>query len=1005
MLSRLFAPKWKHPKSAVRREAIAALPDEAQAIFRQVAAEDTDAVIRRLALRRLCDLHQVQTLYAGAGSDSDRRTAEQHLAHLLAGRQENGPPLAARWEFLQALADERWFERMLKEGREPELRRQALQRVNRQALLGDVALNDDDASVRHAAAARLTQRSTLERVAKGARRRDKHVYQCVRDALAALDAADSRPRQAREQAGRLTVQMQALLKAAQASGDWGRIEASLRVLQRQWAALDASLLETSDVEAFQQGIDRFEFSLREWREREQQQAREQARRQAGLDQAASICAQLATLLDALRGEGRVRDVATVEQVREVCARSWRELDLPDDDDGQALRARHDELRAALAQVLADETLLAELAPRLDALRQAVQAQLSEERITEPALHELERQWQAMPRPVQLKLEGPEATAIAEGLHALRARLERQRQQQQASAANLQEMVARLEQHLREQTYKPAFVLAQKAQQLEDALDAEGRRKLEKSAVLKRLHKVQAQLREMRDWRNFANAPVMEQLCEDMERLADAMEAGGEPDFSECAARVRRARAEWKKMTEAQGAAPRALWRRFDAACSRAYAPCQAFFEAQGAQREENLQRRQAVCEGLEDYALKIGTQAADDANWSALEQIIKTADREWRGLGAVPRQQQKAINRRFRKVMDRLRALARKHREHNRAEKAERVKQAEQLLRRLSEGREELPAALEKARALQAEWKQIGPARKDGELWRQFHAACDAIFAERKRERAAHDEAIHEQVRIRRQICEQIEAAASAKGDDFRRARQTVDAAHARWQAAERLPKREMERLERRYRAACVCFEERLQAERQAQREQAQQHLRDKAALCQSLEWLADRQLAAGRDLAQLVAEREALSRQYEALGAVPGAMGKGVAARYRRALAWLQRLEAEDADLPALQAELAAEREAATQQRLELCLKLEIAAGVESPPDCREARLACQVALLAEQMKRGLHPSLEEQLRDLSLDWYATAAADESRSGDISERFESVLEAAGKHKAGAKPP
>ncbi len=1005
MLSRLFAPKWKHPKPAVRQEAIKDLPDDAQAIFRQVAEEDSDAVIRRLALRRLCDLQQVQALCAKAGSDTDRHTAEQHLSHLLAGKLAQGPALTERWRFLEGLSDEHWFERMLKEGQESELRRQALQRVSRQSLLGDVALSDDDASVRHAAATKLTRRSTLERVAKGARRHDKRVYQCVRDALAVLDAADSRPREMRAQAGKLNIQLQALLKAAQGTGDWGRIEGSMRGLQRQWARLDLSLLEQTAVEVFQQGIDRFDFALQDWREREQQQAREHALRQAKLTQAESICAQLASLLETLRDAGRVRDLTTVNQACDVCARSWRDLDLPDDSDGQALTLRYDTLQAALAQVRDDEALLAELAPRLEALQQAVQALLSQASVAEPALRKLERQWQALPRPVQLTLDGPQATAIGEGLHTLQERLSRQRQQQQASAEALQEMVSRLEQHLREQTYKPAFVLAQKAQQVQDSLSGEMLRKLEKSSVLKRLHKVQAQLREMRDWRAFANAPVMEQLCGDMERFADEIEVGGDVDFSDGAARVRSARAEWKKMTEAQGAAPKALWRRFDTACSRAYAPCQAYFETQGAQRDENLQRRQSVCQGLEDYARKVGPQAADDTDWPALEQIIKTADREWRSLGAVPRQQQKAINRRFRKVMDHLRALARKHREHNHAQKAERVKQAEQLQQRLAEGDEELPVALEKAKALQAEWKQIGPASKDGELWRRFHAACDAIFTERKRERVAHNEAVHEQVRIRRQICEQIEVAASAQGDEFRQARHAVDEAHAQWQAAGPLPKREMDRLERRYRAACGKFAKRLQAERQAQHQQARQCLYDKAELCQSLEWLADRQLAAGRDVVQLVAEREVLSRRFEALGEVQGAMGKGVAARYRRALVRLDRLAAENADLSALQAELVAEREDATQHRLELCLQLEIAAGIESPVDYRQARLAYQVALLAEQMKSGLHPSLEEQLQNLSLDWYATAAADECRSADISKRFESLLQTAGKRKAGAEPP
>ncbi|HEX22433.1 MAG TPA: hypothetical protein ENH21_03280, partial [Chromatiales bacterium] len=358
MLSRLFAPKWKHPKPAVRQEAINGLPDDAQAVFRQVAEEDTDAVIRRLALRRLCDLQRVQTLCAKAGSAADRHTAEQHLAHLLAGKLAHGPSLAERWQFLEGLSDAHWFERMLKEGQESELRRQALQRVSRQSLLGDVALTDDDASVRHGAALKLVQRSTLERVAKGARRHDKRVYQCVRDALAVLDAADSRPREMRAQAGKLNVQLQALLKAAQGSDDWGRIESSMRGLQRQWTELDLSLLLQAEVEAFQQGIDRFEFALQDWREREQQQAREHALRQAKLAQAETICAQLASLLEALCSEGRVRDVVTVNQVSDVCAHSWRELDLPDDRDGQALASRYDTLQAALAQVLDDETLLA-----------------------------------------------------------------------------------------------------------------------------------------------------------------------------------------------------------------------------------------------------------------------------------------------------------------------------------------------------------------------------------------------------------------------------------------------------------------------------------------------------------------------------------------------------------------------------------------------------------------------------------------------------------------------
>ena len=997
MFSRLFVPKWKHPKASVRRAALEALPDEAQAIFRQVAEGDADAVIRRLALRRLRDPEVLWELCQGAAQDSDRTIAAQHLTQLLCGLLADGPSLAQRLQFLQRLDGEHWFERLLKEGRETELRLQALARVSRQSLLGDAALQDPDAGLRLAAAQRLSQRSTLERVAKGARRQDKRVHQCVRQALAALDAADSRPRETRAQAEHLHTQLQALLKAARRDGDWGRIETAVGNLRRQWAALDVELLEADTREAFLQGLDRFDHALREWREGEERLARERAARAEKLAQGAAICGELEALCKGLCAEGRVRDRPAVERARDVCLRSWRELSLPSDAEGATLDERFARAQADLAQVLADEALLAELQPRLEALQQSVQERLVEGVPSEPVLRELERQWQELPRPVQLQMDADREGAVRQGLAALRSSLQRERQRQEEARDELAEMVARLERHLRERTYKPAFVLAQKAQQLLDTLDAEAQKPLQKSALLKRLRKVQAELREMRDWRNFANAPVMEQLCEDMERLADAAEsaAGDDFDYGACAARVRRARAEWKKMTEAQGGAPKALWRRFDAACGRAYAPCEVFFEGQRAQREANLRVRESVCEGLENYAIKVGVQPAEEVDWAALEKIIRTADREWRGLGPVPRQKQKAINRRFRKVMDTLRALARRQRERNHERKAELVRQAETLRQRLGEEREELSSALEKAKALQAEWKQIGQASRDGELWRRFHAACDAVFAQRRRQRDASERALHEQVEMRARICAQIEAAAEQQGEAFRRARQAVDEAHARWQAAERLPKREMERLERRYRAACAAFEKRLQAERQAQREQEWQRLYAMAALCQSLEWLADGLAAGETAAAQVSRSRAELSQRFEALGELHGAAGKGVAERWRRAQAWLDRLLDEEADRQTLQEKLAEERDQALQARLELCLQLEIAAAVESPAEFREARLAYQVSHLAEQMKQGGRPPLGERLDALERAWLSLPAAPAGEAEALAGRFEGVLNAA----------
>ena len=66
---------------------------------------------------------------------------------------------------------------------------------------------------------------------------------------------------------------------------------------------------------------------------------------------------------------------------------------------------------------------------------------------------------------------------------------------------------------------------------------------------------------------------------------------------------------------------------FDALAERAFEPCKAYFADQAAQRAENLSKRQALCQQLQDYLENTDWQTAD---MQAAEAISRTARAEWR---------------------------------------------------------------------------------------------------------------------------------------------------------------------------------------------------------------------------------------------------------------------------------------------------------------------------------------------------------------------------------------
>ncbi len=168
----------------MRREAVATGREpELLADLAQIFREDEDADVRSAAARRVDDLEVLAAALTSEPEDAVRGVILDRLRHLAAAATENRAPLDIRQAIVAGSDDRVLLEAVAAGAPEPELRLSALLKVTRQGFLGDRAIEDSEPDIRRAAAAAVTQHSTLRRVIQGTRTSDKSLHQALAERL------------------------------------------------------------------------------------------------------------------------------------------------------------------------------------------------------------------------------------------------------------------------------------------------------------------------------------------------------------------------------------------------------------------------------------------------------------------------------------------------------------------------------------------------------------------------------------------------------------------------------------------------------------------------------------------------------------------------------------------------------------------------------------------------------------------------------------------------------
>lgn len=794
-------PRWKHADPAVRLEAVRELDDPIELAV--LAETDSDARVRRAAIPRTTD---VAVLGRVAGSDADPETRDRAADRLVALATAGGPDAndATAVAAVSMIADGRRLSAIAKGDASDAVRAEALTRTTDTRALGSIARHAKHESTAIAALERLTGRDELIDVAQNADHKDvalgafERLLQPSPD-LALLRAIETRTSQ--KAVARRARQIIADAEAAEAA----RIAAEEERQRRETAACEAieHLSNVSDPDAARAELARLvqgfeslgvtDASLRSrsqaavarvdaaiaQRETEIREAAELARRRAeSIATREALCERVETL----DGDDVFAQLTPIEE-------EWRSLTLVGDGPEAArlgerfakavaaCRKRH-ELGALLAQTRATYASLVTEAEGLVSNEDIGAAMARWQSLGREARSHANTLANALRSDAELDarldavgqaLAAREAARDAERKEAsLRARqavlTQLQRLTERAKRASEADTITLREGDRLMKDIGAGLDLANKAENAREIQEAvEGLRKLQEQ-VAPRVR----ELREMDDWRRFANAQRQEQLIAMAEAIVASLKAeaeqGKESDLAATSRALKELHASWQEVAEAPRNVAQRLWDRFRTATDFIRARCEPFFQKMREERGANLERKNAIVTEAESMA-----QSTD---WGKTTARFQELQKAWQESGPVPRDAGRDLAMRFRTAST---AFFSRRREDLTARKkvwSENQARKEALCARAETLAEstDWDAAASEMKRLQNEWKTVGPIRrnKSEEMWNRFRASADKFF---ERFHNRHQINLSNKLAEREALIVDLEALAavepSARPDDF----------------------------------------------------------------------------------------------------------------------------------------------------------------------------------------------------------------------------------------------
>ena len=304
-------------------------------------------------------------------------------------------------------------------------------------------------------------------------------------------------------------------------------------------------------------------------------------------------------------------------------------------------------------------------------------------------------------------------------------------------------------------------------------------------------------RELRDLDFKKNLEAKEEFCALAEKLAE------NEDVIAAFKELQKLHEQWKEFGPVAKEFREDIWNRFKAATAVINKKYQAFFEGIKEQQTENLNKKTALCEKVEEIAAR---EVSGSNEWNAFSKEIEEIQQEWKTVGFAARKDNQKVYERFRAACDNFYARKREYymdykdgMNSNLEKKIAICEQAEQL-----KTSTEWKKAAEQFIELQKQWKEIGavPRKKSEQLWKRFRAACDEFFAERDKN-AKPENDFYGNLKAKQRLVEEMNAY-ELKGDESDFA--ALADFQKRWNEIGFVPFKEKDNVAKAYKEAAAKF-------------------------------------------------------------------------------------------------------------------------------------------------------------------------------------------------------
>lgn len=297
--------------------------------------------------------------------------------------------------------------------------------------------------------------------------------------------------------------------------------------------------------------------------------------------------------------------------------------------------------------------------------------------------------------------------------------------------------------------------------------------------------------EAREYDFKKNLEIKTKICEAAEKL------GTEEDVISAFHQLQKLHQEFRETGPVAKELREEVWARFKAASTIINKRHQQHFESLRAKEEDNLTKKTALCEKIEEIAKEEIKTAGE---WEKKTKDIIAIQAEWKTIGFAPQKMNVKIFERFRAACDDFfskKAEFFKNMKQQFAENADKKRALIEQAKALQDSTE-WKSTSDKLIALQKEWKTIGmvPKKLGDKLWNEFLTACNHFFEARNSANAGTRNEERTNLEKKRSIIEQLKALAENAGDNIQdKVRELID----EYNAVGHVPFKEKDKLYKEY--------------------------------------------------------------------------------------------------------------------------------------------------------------------------------------------------------------